>query len=1166
MIEELEVQLSGSGGSINIPFSILNQEDLFCRLDAFYSSSGAHSTLLFSDRLRGALYAMGSESRKHNPDWMAEASHSLREILYPFSKKNSGIKLGMNREEALVKFGSIYEKRDIQELGQVYDIVENIAHHNFEDAGESFLIGGSKGHSVEITELIFEEIVEIYSRVLFDTLRRQIDLHTEISKLLEKEVRQVVRDNVLKLFLNRDARDYFFSKADARWLTWLRDNSFFDVLKESSKDPHQIAYSMPELSYLLRMSEDSQNSSLIADIILDTPISQENFNPEVIDRFQRIVAHLDAQDIARVVPKILSDQWPLLMSDFNQFGFEYKEMLQKLADARDYQSILALAKATLSVRSKKEDEKYDYGSRSPFYFRDFSESGILGFLTELPVECLDDAFKTVREVLVQVVGLGDVYEEEGMFTLGETYLLWDVDFFELKQGEKEHLSSSRDNVQELCATVATLLARLVSTHSGEESYLRKLSSEYISTLPNSRSMWRLRLFFLTLAPEFFHQEIREEAWRIFGVHYGEVVGDSYEVFLYKTFGTLPPEDKEEFVAKIIETFSGDVGDAEKVRRIIIKPICLCIKEFLSADQLHRLTALVGDLSEAYVVGQNHQSRIRGGMITPQPAGSDADWNRPVADILVDLQGAWTPENLLKTYSENDSEEYFLKPVNANGVGDRLNAEIQKRPSEYLQAAQYFFDIERLSAHYTYSFFQGVRDLMKTNTSISAQELDTFLVLYDKIRRVDEERLLMVGDREKGTFWSASWDSVRYAMADALKVTINNTNIQEVLFVPGVREHILELLEYLLSNGDPSPENESSRYTPEQEGYSGTDPYTVAINSTRGRAFEAFVSFVFKDGERLKKEDSLLKIEQDVKVLYQRTLSKESTQAIRFLFGHYLATFYYRDEEWIRGLLGGIFPEDITLFIATCEGYLSNNLYQEMFHDPAVEKEYERIVLIPEAQYPQRKYFREVPKGLATHLALAYMYYTEFTLETPLFQLFWEKQGIEAHKEFISFIGRHCIARDNDSVPQVEKIGKEKLKTFWDWCLTDNHAEAEALDGFGFWVNQKGDIFNDNPWLATKILQTLELTKGSTEWNYGMMHRLPDLTEAAPKQVLEILELHLLSERNEDRKWPYVDKDLESTFEKLARTPETKEEVKILVSKLIEEFGKPYWPLKDILEE
>ena len=63
------------------------QQELCRRLDEFYPSANK-TDVRASDLFRGALYAMQLTVRSSNPDWMAQAAHSLRDLIYPFYKSN----------------------------------------------------------------------------------------------------------------------------------------------------------------------------------------------------------------------------------------------------------------------------------------------------------------------------------------------------------------------------------------------------------------------------------------------------------------------------------------------------------------------------------------------------------------------------------------------------------------------------------------------------------------------------------------------------------------------------------------------------------------------------------------------------------------------------------------------------------------------------------------------------------------------------------------------------------------------------------------------------------------------------------------------------------------------------------------------------------------------
>ena len=64
----------------------------------------------------------------------------------------------------------------------------------------------------------------------------QIELHKKIDEFVLKNPDDVKKKEVLELIPNEDSKQYFFVQADDKWLGWLWDNGFFDVLKRKNGD------------------------------------------------------------------------------------------------------------------------------------------------------------------------------------------------------------------------------------------------------------------------------------------------------------------------------------------------------------------------------------------------------------------------------------------------------------------------------------------------------------------------------------------------------------------------------------------------------------------------------------------------------------------------------------------------------------------------------------------------------------------------------------------------------------------------------------------------------------------------------------------------------------------------------------------------------------------
>ena len=362
------------------------------------------------------------------------------------------------------------------------------------------------------------------------------------------------------LNVNLDARRYFYAKADERWLDWLWQNGFLDPIKE--EDPTLNGYRPPELDYLVRMAENCPVK--VVDIMLDVPISTDTRSQQIASHFLWICRGLSADQLARMVEKIRSERWVPLLDEFDQTGLEYEEMLQTFADAIDYESFLVLAEAVLVVRSKEEREKSPRYRHNPFYFEHLAHTEISKHLAAVGSEYSEQALVLTTGVLAEVAAVSN----------GLTLL--DVDFFSLELGQSH---SWQKDVCELAAVAKTLAVRLIGNRCAESDDVRRIYDENLASLPDSRVMWRLRLFVLSLCPRTFRNELKRAFFRLFEVdHYYDMMsGAEYEKALRKGFPELPASDKEDFVQRIIREFSQRPED----RRNYGSPILSMILPYLN---------------------------------------------------------------------------------------------------------------------------------------------------------------------------------------------------------------------------------------------------------------------------------------------------------------------------------------------------------------------------------------------------------------------------------------------------------------------------------------------------------------------------------------------------------------------------------------------------------
>ena len=386
----------------------------------------------------------------------------------------------------------------------------------------------------------------------------QIELHKKIDALLLKNPDAVKREKISSLIsVNQDVHQYFFTKADERWLNWLWENGFLDAIKQKAEDPTRYGYRTPEINYLVKVAE--KEPAKVVDIMLQVPISKDNFNPEVVDRFLRICGGLPEPELKRVVKKIRDEEWVSLLGAFNDWGFEYEKMLKTLTEASDFNSVLAIAEAILSVRTKEEAEKTSRGflSDNPFYFKELSYTKVFEYLLKIDEKNIEKALTLMTNAMKQVVLFGEKDHKDEVFKVYDSYFLLDVDFFELELTEKDRLSHG-DDVKNLAAVIKHYAEQTIGQQCNNEELITKLYDKYFEPLPDSRSMWRLRLFVLSLCPEAFKKKLKKAFFRLFEVerYYNELIsGTEYLKALRVGFPVLSDTDKRDYVKRVIEYFT-----------------------------------------------------------------------------------------------------------------------------------------------------------------------------------------------------------------------------------------------------------------------------------------------------------------------------------------------------------------------------------------------------------------------------------------------------------------------------------------------------------------------------------------------------------------------------------------------------------------------------------
>ena len=979
------------------------------------------------------------------------------------------------------------------------------------------------------------------------------------------------KERIQKLLdINFDARRFFFHKSDERWLDWLWRNGFLNLLEE--EDPSHDGFRTPELDYLLRMAE--KRPAQVVDIMLAIPISTDVRSQEVVYGFLRICSALPADQLARVVEKIRAERWVPMMEAFDHLDFLYEEMVDKLADAKDFKNFLLLAEAVLAVRPGEETGDASRFRDSPFHLEHLARTKLFEQLATVNSEYAEHALALTTSKLAEIMFESD------------QFLLFEVDFFTLEPGQTDMW---QEDVRELAAAAKTLAVRLIGERCSESGDVRRIYKEHLASLPVSRVMRRLRLFVLSLCPQVFREELKQILFSLFEEenyydemdgYYFVMSGAEYLKALRAGFSVLSESDKLDYVLRTMATFRQPAD----IRYNGSPLLSMILPYFDENPALRKQVEDAGfQLNPDYEPPPDVDlgSGGEGGFISPRGPIHEEELGRlTVVEIAGKLRQEWTPEELNAQNSEAD----FYNPLNAQGMDDLLKDDIPVRLSEYVESAGLFFERGVLDQHYTYSYLMGIQEAIKNDRADASEvEWDSVIELFTTMKDLGERVRLERGPRELtglyASSWLANWDAVHSAMADVLRELLAEQDGLTPVDFGRHRDRILEIAAYLLSYPDPSPADEQVETaqilsgSANETNYSVIDPFTMAINSVRGRAFQAFVQFVFQDGKRCH-IDAEVRIFDDVKALYESVLQEENTRALMFLYGHYLPSFCFGDWDWIRKLLPRIFdqePAQRHLYTAAWEGYLANRLYGALFSEPEIQNLYQRALDLTEGDFPrEQRHFKKPDEGIAQHLALAFMHYEEFGFDHQLFKAFWKNDSPKQHAHFVNFIGRSFISRDKaEESFEFSREVKGRLRELWDWLL-QNDEKREVYMEFGIWMNLDKGIF-EPIWLARRVRETLEMAGGLLEWGNELVKASPQLAQAAPEDTFEIARLYLheggVRGKNQRALWLWEsDNQWIETFEILYRNPTTKVETEGLINRLVGEGGRAFWPLKRILDE
>ena len=952
------------------------------------------------------------------------------------------------------------------------------------------------------------------------------------------------------LSVNVDAKRYFFAVAPEQSLDWLRDNGFLSHLGRPRDAALKDSQQIPELAYLTRIAPTC--AERVVDVMFASDVSDEE--PELLNGFLWIAQSISADQLARLLPKLRDERWPQLSAGFSSTEFGYRRMLEKLLSAKEYGGLIALATAILAIRERGDEAKPRRFFFNPFFLNHLEYTKVFKCVAAVDDAHAEAALAMATGVLRDIVNLGEPTKVPP-FAIHEPFSLWNADLFQIEVSEEDQ-RSARDNIQDLAALAVLLIRRTIGQTCNKAEEARRIFQRYLAPLPDSQTMWKLKLLTASLRPDVFAAEFKTALFRIFDSEGSQLtLGAEYSRALAAGFAALPKRDRDEYWSQILARFAGD--STKKTTKDLGWEVLSSAYSGLTDEQRAAAQEAFGRPLNPSFTAAPAVGGVHAGWVGPKaPVTLEALAAISIPDIIGKLKADWSPARL----REQDTTKDFLNPLNAEGMGRLLKADFQKRGEPYVRDAELFFDRAHLHPHYTYAFLSAITEAIKAQKHPSSADWRPVIRLFHTMvlssRELSFER--GAGDSESGDFWIAGWDAVYRAMADLVEELLKGFEDRPVIDVAQHRDQLLEVISELLRHPDPTPADDAK---------SDSDPFTNAINSIRGRALQALVWLLHREAATFPKDEKA-RVRADVKELYERTLTAETTLSVMFLFGYFLLPVYVSDADWAGTLLDRIFPIEPTkrdIYLAAWEGYLARGPSGSLF--TRLESYYRRALEITSDDYTKRRYHLDLDDGIAMHLATAFIYAPEVTLDTDLLKAFWSIKNAERQTKFVSHIGYQCILHtEGERWVETSRVGTKRLRDFWDWAL-EHCTDVAVVAVFGYWMKPDPLLFG-RKWLSLQILRTLEKTNGVIEWQHGVLAALQELARVSPSIVVQCLRLRLVEAGAADPAhsgWVYVDDELINTFRILYREPTSQEATQKLINDLLPIGNGQFWRLKEAMQ-
>lgn len=864
---------------------------------------------------------------------------------------------------------------------------------------------------------------------------------------------------------------YFFSKAnDPRWLQPLREAGLFSKPYQSIRSAEGVRYpSWPQADYLRRIA--SSTPGPVFDVLMETP---ETDNERVWGQLADVAVELPPDKAAAWADRLATwiGQQPWLWATLPDSA---ARLCVHLAMSGEAPAALRIADAMLVLGDEPDQA-----------MSSITNSRLRRARTKLRPYELHDFLQTVSTALVDAVGaeycqlLLDRLNQsvvvglsEGLAPASDFSDIWrplvaDDDRLGHDDVRDEFIDALRDALIQLTVSSPEAVGVLLDEMLGDRS------------LPIVR---RVALHVMARRPDVFMHRL--SAFASSPSHWADTkIWPEMAEAIQAYCSVTSPENVQE-VLMLAE--AGHETDALR-RRSDEAGDPLPEDQLLrySEEWLQRRLAVLEEW-----LPEKDKARLEGLRASTGPIGDPRlrharaeSWVGPTSPLTNEQMAAMHADRVIEYLEQWRPSGEWMSP-SYEGLARTLQGDVKDRPAAYLDRAEL---VAGLHPAYVNSVLEAIREIQ----DIQPEQWEAVVSICETALAKDDTPV-----EDDGDGWDYSWRSVRRTVASALNRALERRPVS----VPAaLADRIWALIAELAEDSDPTPEHEA------QYGGSNMDPFTLAINTTRGTAMEAAISYMV--WRRLSAEVDEVGIsmadlpEVAGLVLAHTHRASDPSLAVRAVIGVSLGRFAWMDEDWLQANLGSILPLEPTerdLWEAAWGAFLN---YSRPF-GAAVDlfrPSYERSIEFMREE--SRVWVGHDWREHAGEHLVSFVVWGCIAPDDALIDLFLGTAPPVVSGRALWFLGE--IMRDASGLEPEQVVDAQQV---WEASMlkgeayfAQNRRPPDGSSQFAPWFEAAG---LDESWRIQQLIRSLDLYR-SIEHGYQVVRQLPEFAAAFPVETIGAL--------------------------------------------------------------